>query len=72
MKGSLLYYENSKRYAKTVLIIIVENFSEKDRLENQKILNEINEINKRNSYISQIIITDIIGIEEELKKVRNM
>lgn len=72
MKEKLHYYENSKRYAKIVLIIIVENFTEKDRLENQKILNEINEINKRNSYTSQILITDIIGIEGELKKIRNI
>ena len=68
----LLYYENSKRFAMTILIIIVENFSEKDRLENQKILNEVKQINEEKSYISKIIIADIDGIEEELKQVKRI
>jgi len=69
MKQAVLYYENSERFAKAVLIIIVENFSEKDRLENQKILNEVKQINEKNSDISKIIITNIDGIKEELNKI---
>ena len=67
MKEELLYYKNSKRFAKTVLIIIVENFSEKEQLENKKILDEIRE---KNNYITLIIVTDIKGIEGELKSIR--
>ena len=66
IEKELLYYDNSKRSAKTILIIIVDNFSEKDQLENKKVLDEIR---KKNSYMTQIIVTDINGIEVELRKI---
>lgn len=66
IEKELLYYDNSKRSAKTILIIIVDNFSEKEQLENKKVLDEIR---KKNSYMTQIIVTDINGIEVELRKI---
>lgn len=66
LEKELLYYNNSKRNVKTILIIIVENFSEKDQLENKKLLDEIK---KKNNNMTQIIVTDINGIEIELGKI---
>lgn len=68
VKEEILYYENSKRFAKTVLIIVVDNFTEKDRLENIRLLEEI----KRTQYMAKIIIGDIDEIEKELKKIQNI
>ena len=63
LEKELLYYNNSKRNVKTILIIIVENFSEKDQLENKKLLDEIK---KKNNNMTQIIVTDINGIDKIL------
>lgn len=68
LEKEMLYYENSKRYARTVLIIVVDSFNDKDKFENKKLLDDINE---RNRYLSQIVVTDIKGIEDELIKIRN-
>ena len=65
----MLYYKNSKRFAKTILIIIVENFSEKDRLENNKTLDDIDE---KIIYTDKIIITDLDNIENELSQIRKI
>ena len=69
LEKEMIYCENSNRYAKTVLIIMIENFSEKDRLENKKILDEISD---KSSYMSQIIVADLNTIEKELKRIRKM
>lgn len=69
LEKEMLYYENSKRYARTVLIIVVDNFDDKDKLENKKLLDEINE---RNRYLSKIIVTGIKGIDDELRKIKNI
>lgn len=69
LEKEMLYYENSKRYARTVLIIVVDNFDDKDKLENKKLLDEINE---RNRYLSKIVVTGIKGIDDELRKIKNI
>lgn len=69
-KAAFLYYKDSKRFARAILIIIVENFTEKDEIENQKILNEINTFNKENNYRSQIIVSNVDEIEEKLSKIK--
>lgn len=69
LEKEMLYYENSKRYARTVLIIVVDNFDDKDKLENKKLLDEINE---RNRYLSKIVVTGIKGIDDDLRKIKNI
>ena len=69
LEKEILYYENIKRYARTVLIIVVDNFDDKDKLENKKLLDEINE---RNRYLSKIVVTGIKGIDDELRKIKNI
>lgn len=69
IKEEALYYENCNRYAKTVLIIIVDKFNDKEQLENKRILDEIN---MSNGYMTQIIVSDIYGINEELKKIKKI
>jgi len=69
LKEESLYYENCNRFAKSVLIIIVDKFNDKEQLENKKILDEIS---RNNSYMTQIIVNDIYGIEEELKKIKKI
>ncbi len=66
IKQKLCYYNNTNRYAKTVLVIIVKNFNEKVKLENKKMLDEIN---KQSTYIDRIIISGIEEIDKELKKI---
>lgn len=66
LREKMCYYESSKRLAKNILIIVVENISKKANIENKKNLDEMN------SNISKIIITDIGGIEEELKNIKNI
>lgn len=60
------YYNNTNRFVHSVLIIIVKEFSDKDILENKKILNEIT---KENMYVDKTIITNIEEIDKELKKI---
>ena len=50
-------------------IVDEHDFDDKDKLENKKLLDEINE---RNRYLSKIVVTGIKGIDDELRKIKNI
>ena len=62
----ILYNGNTGRYATSILLIILDSYSEKDKLENQKILNIIDKINEKDNCLIKIILTDIDKLEKEL------
>ena len=47
-------------------MIILDSYNEKDKLENQKILNIIDKINEKDNCLIKIILTDIDKLEKEL------
>ena len=65
LEQELIYYKNSDRYSKVILILIVENFSDEEKFKNKKFLNE-NSLNK------QIIIGDLSTIKQEIKKINKL
>ena len=62
----ILYNGNTGRYATSILLIILDSYNEKDKLENQKILNIIDKINEKDNCLIKIILTDIDKLEKEL------
>lgn len=63
-----VYLDNTDRVVKTVLIFVLEKYTEKDKLENNKLLKEVHALCSNDK---RIIFTDINKIEYELISVRS-
>lgn len=70
--AKLSYYENTDRYAKTVLIIVINNFSEKNKFEYSKKIQSLKELYVGLNSNSHIIISGTDGMKEELEKIKPM